>query len=51
MALQRPIVFYENLMHTYDQQVAELLTAKTEYIFLATDDGNFLKGNKTTCDC
>ncbi|WP_258088232.1 hypothetical protein [Weissella fangxianensis] len=46
MALQRPIVFYENLMHTYDQQVAELLAAKTEYIFLATDDGDFPK--KTT---
>ena len=43
MALQRPIVFYENLMHTYDQQVAELLAAKTEYIFLATDDGDFPK--------
>ena len=43
MALQRPIVFYENLMHTYDQQVAELLAAKTEYIFLATDDGEFPK--------
>ncbi|WP_439818016.1 hypothetical protein [Weissella paramesenteroides] len=38
MALQRPIVLYTNLMHTYDQQVAELLAAKTEYISLATDD-------------
>lgn len=43
MALQRPIVLYTNLMHIYDQQVAELLAAKTEYISLATDDDDYLE--------
>lgn len=40
MPMQRPIVFYENLMHTYDNQVAELLAAKTTYILLASDHDN-----------
>ncbi|CAM4283670.1 hypothetical protein [Weissella hellenica] len=40
MPMQRPIVFYENLMHTYDNQVAELLAAKTTYILLASDQDN-----------
>jgi len=40
MPMQRPIVFYENLMHTYDNQVAELLAAKTTYILLSSNQDN-----------
>lgn len=43
MSMQRPIVFYETLMHTYDNQVAELLAAKTTYILLASDQDNELQ--------